>query len=90
MLGSKRRHERRKMSKMRTFSILLIPQDNGTFAVQVPALPEVNTQGKDRAEARERAAEAIELAIEQRIADGQDIPEDGSAEVQNLTVEAAA
>ena len=78
------------MSTPRTFAIVLIPQENGTFAVQVPALPEVNTQGKDRAQALERAAEAIELAIEQRLADGDDIPADGAAELQSVTVEAAA
>ena len=60
----------------RTFSIVLVPQENGTFAVQVPALPEVNTQGKDRAQALERVAEAIELAIEQRLADGEGVPSD--------------
>ncbi len=58
----------------RTFAIVLLPQENGTFAVQVPALPEVNSQGKDRAQALERVAEAIELAIEQRIADGDEVP----------------
>jgi antitoxin HicB len=78
------------MGKKRTFTILLIPQENGTFAVQVPALPEVNTQGKDRDQALERAAEAIELAIEQRLTDGHEVPEDGPAEVRQLTVEAAA
>ena len=78
------------MTKQRTFAIVLVPQENGTFAVQVPALPEVNTQGKDRAQALERATEAIELAIEQRVADGEDIPADGAAELQNITVEAAA
>ena len=77
------------MPTKRTFSIVRIPQDNGTFAVQVPALPEVNTQGKDRAEAMQRAAEAIELAIEQRLADDAEIPSDGSAEMQRITVEAA-
>ena len=61
------------MTTQRTFDIVLVPQENGTIAVQVPALPEVNTQGKDRAEALTRAAEAIELAIEQRIADGEDV-----------------
>jgi predicted RNase H-like HicB family nuclease len=77
------------MAKKRIFTILLIPQENGTFAVQVPALPEVNTQGKDWEQALERAAEAIELAIEQRLADGHEAPEDGRAEVQHVTVEAA-
>lgn len=78
------------MSKQRTFSIVLVPQENGTFAVQVPALPEVNTQGKDRAQALQRAAEAIELAIEQRLSDDEEIPADGAAELQNVTIEAAA
>ena len=74
----------------RTFSIVLVPQENGTFAVQVPALPEVNTQGKDRAQALERVAEAIELAIEQRLADGEGVPSDAAAEMAHVTVEAAA
>ena len=74
----------------RSFSIVLIPQENGTFAVQVPALPEVNTQGKDRAQALERVTEAIELAIEQRIADGDEIPSDALAEMGRVTIEAAA
>jgi predicted RNase H-like HicB family nuclease len=67
------------MSTKRTFAIILIPQENGTFAVQVPALPEVNSQGRTRAEAIERAGEAIALAIEQRQA----------AEMEQVTVEAA-
>ena len=78
------------MTKQRTFAIVLVRQENGTFAVQVPALPEVNTQGKDRSRALERAAEAIELALEQRIAEGEEIPPDGAAELRNVTVEAAA
>lgn len=72
-----------------TFAIVLIPQENGTFAVQVPALPEVNTQGRTRAEAIERAGEAIELAIEQRIADGEPVPVDVKAEIEHVSVEAA-
>jgi predicted RNase H-like HicB family nuclease len=72
-----------------TYAIILIPQENGTLAVQVPALPEVNTQGRDRAQALERAAEAIELAIEQRISDGLGVPANVIAEMQHVTVEAA-
>ena len=78
------------MTITRKFAIVLIPQDNGTFAVQVPALPEVNSQGKDRNQALERAAEAIELAIEQRLADGDDIPVGDNAELQHVIVGAAA
>ena len=78
------------MPTKRTFSIVLVPQDNGMFAVQVPALPEVNTQGKDRSQAIERVAEAIDLAIEQRLADGEQIPSDAAAELGRVTIEAAA
>ncbi|MBS0241551.1 MAG: type II toxin-antitoxin system HicB family antitoxin [Proteobacteria bacterium] len=73
----------------RTFAIVLIPQENGTFAVQVPALPEVNSQGRTRDEALERVSEAIELAIEQRLADGADIPTGEGAELEHVTIEAA-
>ena len=78
------------MTTARKFAIVLIPQENGTFAVQVPALPEVNTQGKDRAQAMERATEAIEVAIEQRLADGDEIPDGDAAELEHVTVGAAA
>lgn len=76
------------MSRKRTFAIVLIP-DTGGFRVRVPALPEVNTQGQDRDQALERAAEAIELAIEQRLADGEPLP-DGNDELGTITIEAAA
>lgn len=77
------------MSVRRRFSIVLIPQDNGTFAVQVPALPEVNSQGRTREEALARVTEAIELAIEQRNADGESVPEGDQAVLDHVTVEAA-
>ena len=78
------------MTTSRKFAIVLIPQENGTFAVQVPALPEVNSQGKDRAQAIERVAEAIEVAIEQRLADGEDIPNGDAVELEHVTVGVAA
>ena len=73
----------------RKFAIVLVPQENGTFAVQVPALPEVNSQGRTRDEALTRVAEAIELAIEQRLADGTEIPAGDGAELAHVTIEAA-
>jgi predicted RNase H-like HicB family nuclease len=75
------------MSKKQTYAVVLIPDDGG-FRVRVPALPEVNTQGKDRNQALERVAEAIELAIEHRLACGEPVPI-GDNEVRTVTVEAA-
>ncbi len=77
------------MSTPRKFAIVLVPQENGTFAAQVPALPEVNSQGGTRDEALQRVEEAIELAIEQRMADGELIPSADGVTLEHVTIEAA-
>ncbi len=75
------------MTRKLTYVVVIIPDDGG-FRVRVPALPEVNTQGKTREQAMERVVEAIELAIEQRMADGETVPV-GNDELGTVTVEAA-
>lgn len=77
------------MSNRRTYTVILIPEEEGGFRVRVPALPEVNTQGTDRTQALQRVVEAIEVAIEQRVADGETVPS-GDDETSTVTVEAAA
>jgi antitoxin HicB len=57
------------------YRIKLEADDNGTFLVTCPALPEVTTFGDDEADAMRHAAGAIEEAIAARMADGEDIPE---------------
>jgi antitoxin HicB len=57
-----------------TYPIKLTPDDNGTFLVTCPALPEVTTFGEDEADAVLRAQGAIEEALAARIADSRDIP----------------
>jgi antitoxin HicB len=56
------------------YDIKLEPDDNGTFLVTCPALPEVTTFGDTEAEALEHARGAIAEALAARIADGRDIP----------------
>jgi antitoxin HicB len=58
-----------------TYPIKLEPDDNGTFLVTCPALPEVTTYCEDEAEAIEYARDAIEEAIAARMADGREVPE---------------
>ncbi len=53
---------------------VIIEPDDGAYSVVVPALPEVTTHGDTPEQALEMAREAVVLALEQRIADGQDIP----------------
>lgn len=56
------------------YRIELTPDDNDTLLVTCPALPIVVTYGETEAEARHHAVEAIELALEAMIDDGEDIP----------------
>lgn len=56
------------------FRIALTRDDNGTIMVTFPDFPEAVTYGDDEDEARLRAVDALETAIEARIADREDIP----------------
>jgi predicted RNase H-like HicB family nuclease len=73
---------------MPEYTIILDPDLEGRgFTVRVPALPGCITQGRTRAEAIERAKEAIILHVESLLADGEPIPEDTpSAEVLKVAV----
>lgn len=57
------------------YSVELAEDDNGTFLVTCPELPEVTTFGEDEADALMRARDAIEEALAARMADREDIPE---------------
>jgi antitoxin HicB len=57
------------------YPIALTPDDNGTWLVTCPALPEVTTFGETRKEIQHAAVAAIEEALSARIARGEDLPE---------------
>ena len=73
---------------MRTYSIILEPAEEGGYIVRVPALPEVGTQGDSREEALANVREAIEVAVETRIAAGGSVPPDCPPEVEKVSVAA--
>ncbi len=77
------------MPKERIFTIVLTPQPDGGFSVTVPALPEVVTEGDTEEEALVMAREAIELALEYRLAQGEAVPE-RKARVLDISVSVAA
>jgi antitoxin HicB len=56
------------------YSVLIEPDDNGTFLVTCPDLPEVTSFGEDEEDSLRRAADAIEEALAARIAHRDDIP----------------
>jgi antitoxin HicB len=74
---------------MRTYTIVVEPEEAGGFMVSVPALPGCFTQGATLEECRERAAEAIEVHIAGLEADGEPVPEERGMP-QLLTVTIAA
>ena len=60
---------------MRTYTIVVEPQEAGGFMILVPALPGCFSQARTFDECRERAAEAIEVHIAGE-ADGEPVPEE--------------
>jgi len=56
------------------YSVLIEPDDNGTFLVTCPDLPEVTSFGEDEEDSLRRTADAIEEALAARIAHRNDIP----------------
>jgi antitoxin HicB len=57
------------------FRIVLEADDNGTFLVTCPALPEVTSFGVDEADGVRHARDAIEEALAARLARGAELPE---------------
>jgi antitoxin HicB len=56
------------------YSVTIEPDDNGTFLVTCPDLPEVTSFGDDEDDAVRRASDAIEEALAARIARSEEIP----------------
>jgi len=70
---------------MLKYTVILVPEEEGGYSVQVPPLPGCYTQGETREEAIFMAKEAIELYPESCKAHSEPIPEETGAEF--LTVE---
>ena len=65
---------------MLEYTIILIPEKEGGYSVEVPALPGCYTQGETREEAIFMAKEAIELYLESCKAHGDPIPHETKVE----------
>lgn len=65
---------------MRRYTVLLTPDPaEGGYAVRVPALPGLHTQGDTYEEAMANAREAIIFHLECLEAEGEQIPEEAAA-----------
>ena len=72
------------MSISPTYRVLLKPEPEGGFTVNVPSLPGCITYGEDLDEALVNAREAIELYVESLKAHGEAIPTDTDVLEYNL------
>ncbi|MCL4459789.1 MAG: type II toxin-antitoxin system HicB family antitoxin [Chloroflexi bacterium] len=70
---------------MLKYTIILVPEEEGGYSVEVPALPGCYTQGETREEAISMAREAIELYLESCKAHNEPMPEESG--VESLIVE---
>jgi len=67
------------------YTVILVPEEEGGYSVEVPALPGCFTQGETRDEAISMAKEAIELYLDSCKAHSEPIPEETG--VESLIVE---
>ncbi len=73
-----------------TYKTLFRAELEGGFTATVPALPGCVTWGEDMAHAEEMVKEAIELYVENLIADGEAVPSEDGVVERLVTVSAAA
>jgi antitoxin HicB len=71
-----------------SYKVLLKPEPEGGYTVNVPALPGCITYGETLEEAKTNAREAIELYIESLKAHGEEIPTDADVLEYNLQLSA--
>lgn len=73
---------------MKSFPVVLIPQPEGGYFVQCPALPGCYSQGETVEEALANVREAIELCLEDLAAEGEPIPQSGPPILTEVTIAA--
>jgi predicted RNase H-like HicB family nuclease len=70
---------------MLKYTVILVPEEEGGYSVEVPALPGCYTQGESREEAIAMAKEAVELYLESCKAHNEPISEESG--VESLVIE---
>ena len=72
----------------RTFHVVLVPQPEGGYFVQCPALPGCYSEGETVEECLVNIREAIELALDDLKATGQSVPETEAPILTQVTIAA--
>jgi antitoxin HicB len=74
------------MNQVRTFAVVLEPEEEGGFTVRVPSLPEIVTYGNDEKEALAMAEDAIRLVLEDCTARGEPLPGGEPHRIREVTI----
>lgn len=77
-----------RMADSRSFPVVLLPQPEGGFVVQCPALPGCYSQGETVEECLANIKEAIELALEDAASLGETVPPVGPPIFTEVTIAA--
>ncbi len=64
------------MPKLEDYTIVIRPDDNGTFVAYVPAIPGCHAWGKTSDEARDELSNVFDMIKEEYEAEGRSLPED--------------
>jgi antitoxin HicB len=78
------------LDQIRTFAVVLEPEEEGGFTVRVPALPEIVTYGETEQEALAMAEDAIRLVLEDSAARGDPIPAGSPPRIREVKITIAA
>lgn len=70
---------------MKSFAIVLLPQPEGGYFVQCPALPGCYSQGDTVEESIQNIREAIEVVLEDFEARGEPVPQSGPPIITEVT-----
>jgi predicted RNase H-like HicB family nuclease len=69
-----------------TYTAVLTPGEDGWICAQIAEVPEAISQGRTLEEAKANVTEALELALEWRRDQGEEIPERAQVTVTPVTV----
>lgn len=71
---------------MLNYPVTLTPDDNGTYLVGFPDIPEANSVGDDKDDALTNAVEALEAVLQIYFSDRRSVPEPSKPSKGQLTV----
>jgi predicted RNase H-like HicB family nuclease len=69
-----------------TYTAVLTPGEDGWICAQIAEVPEAISQGRTLEEAKSNVTEALELALEWRRDEGEEIPQRAQVTVTPVTV----